>query len=80
MHDGDHRFSGYARVAMGDLYGDLFMLAEQHRRIVLAVVDQRIVQPAITGTWVKRNVFKPVAFDHVDDDVRLPSSIGFFDG
>ena len=65
---------------MGDLHGDLFMLAEQHGRIVLAVVDQRIVESAIAGARVKRDIFEVVALDHVDDDVRLPSPIGFFDG
>ncbi len=45
MHDSDHRLALDAGVAMGDLHGDFFMLAEQHGRIVLAVIDQRIVQP-----------------------------------
>ena len=39
VHDGDHRFALDASVAVGDLHGDLFVLAEQHRRIVLAVID-----------------------------------------
>jgi len=80
VHDGDHRLAGGARVTVGDLHGDLFVLAKQHRWIVLAVVHQRIMQPSIAGARIERDVFEPVAFDHVDDDVRLPSPIGFFDG
>ena len=80
MHDGDHRLAFGAGVAMGDLHGDLFVLAEQHRRIVLAVVDQRVVQAAIARAGIERDVFEIVAFDHVDDDVGLPALVGFFDG
>ena len=80
MHDGDHRLALDAGVAVGDLHGDLFVLAEQHRRVVLAVIDQRIVQSAIARPRIQRDVLEAVAFDHVDDDVGLPPSIGFLNG
>ena len=80
MDDGDHGLARHACVAMSDLYGDLLVLAEEHLRIVLAIIDQRIVQSAIAGPRVQGDVFEPVAFDHVYDNVRLPSPIGFLDG
>jgi len=33
-------------VAVGDLHRDLFVVANHHRRLVVAVVDQRVVQAA----------------------------------
>ncbi len=77
MHDGDHRLALDAGVAMGDLHGDLFMLTQNHRRIVLAVIDQRVVQAAIARSGIKRDVLDVVALDHVDDDVGLPTLLGF---
>src|SRR5215510_5050031 len=69
VHDGDHRLAFGTGIAVGDLDGDFFVLAEQHRRIVLAVVDQRVVQPAIARARVERDIFEVVTLDHVDDDV-----------
>ena len=80
VHDGDHRLALGTGIAMGDLDGDLFVLAKQHRWVVLAVVDQRVMQPAVARSRVERDVFEVVALDHVDDDIRLPSPIGFLDG
>src|SRR5690242_10815759 len=65
---------------MSDLDGDLFMLAKQHRRIVFPVIDQRVVQSAVTRAGIERDVFEAMALDHVDDDVRLPSLLRFFYG
>ena len=61
MHDGDHRLALGAGVTMGDLHGDLFMLAGQHRRIVLAIVDQRVVQAAVARAGIERDVLEVIA-------------------
>jgi hypothetical protein len=65
---------------VGDLHGDFFVLAKQHRRVVLAVVDQRVVQPAVAGAGIQRDVLEIVALDHVDDNVGLPTLVGLFNG
>jgi len=40
VHDRHHRPAGRLGVAVRDLNRDLFMLTEQERRIVAAVIDQ----------------------------------------
>jgi hypothetical protein len=79
MDDGDHRQALRPRIAMRDLHGNFFVVAEQHRRVVFAVIDQRIVQAAETRSGVERDVRKVVMLDQIDDDVGLPAAIGFAD-
>ncbi len=79
MDDGDHRFALGAGIAMGDLHGDLFMLAGEHRRIVLAVIDQRVMQAAVARAGIERDVLEIIFFYHVDDHVGLPAFLGLFD-
>src|SRR6267142_5225593 len=38
------------------------------------------MQPAVARPRVERDILEAVALDHVDNDIRLPSPIGFFDG
>ncbi len=73
MDDRHHRLAARLGVAVGDLHGDLFVIAEQHRRLVLAVIDQRIVQAAVTRAGIERDVGKIVLLDQIDDDVGLPA-------
>ena len=40
MHDGHHRPATCLGIAMDDLHRNLFVVAEQHRRLVLAVIHQ----------------------------------------
>jgi len=79
MDDGDHRLAARPRIAVWDLHGDFFVVAEQHRRIVFAVIDQRVVQTAETRSGIERDVGKAVTLDQIDDDVGLPTAIGFAD-
>jgi hypothetical protein len=79
MDDGDHRLAARPRIAVRDLHGNFFVVAEQYRRIVFAVIDQRIVQAAVTRSRIERDVGKAVTFDQIDDDVGLPTAIGFAD-
>jgi hypothetical protein len=76
MHDRHHRLAGRLGIAVGDLYGDLLVLTQQHRRIIAAVVDQRVVQAAIARARIERNIRKTELLDEVDDDIRLPASFG----
>jgi hypothetical protein len=76
VYDRRHRPAGRLGVAMRDLHRDLLMLTEQERRIVTAVVDQRIVQAAIARAGIERDIRKTVMLDQVDDNVGLPGALG----
>jgi hypothetical protein len=52
------------------------MLTEQQRRIVAAVIDQRVMQAAIARAWIERDIRKTIMFDQIDDDVGLPGALG----
>jgi hypothetical protein len=60
---------------MGDLHRDLLVLAQQHRRAVAAVIDERIVQPAIARARIERDIGKAELLDQVDDHVGLPAPL-----
>jgi hypothetical protein len=75
VHDGDHRAAGRLGVAMGDLHGDLLMLAQQHRRAVAAVIDERVVQAAKARPGIERDIGKPELLDQVDDHIGLPAPL-----
>ena len=74
VQDHRHRPALGLGVAVRDLHGDLLVLAEQHGRLVAAVIDQRIVQAAEARARIQRDVFEPVLLDQIDDDVRLPAA------
>jgi hypothetical protein len=59
-----------------DLHRDLFMLTEQERWIVAAVIDQRVMQAAIARARIERDIRKTIMFDQVDDNVGLPGALG----
>jgi hypothetical protein len=82
MHDGDHRLARDLGVAMRDLHRDLLVLAQQHRRLVAAVIDQRVVQPAIARARIERDIGESELLDEIDDDVGLPAlgGVGAFLG
>jgi hypothetical protein len=80
VHDRHHRLAGRLGVAVGDLHRDLFVLAEQDRRLVAAVIDQRVVQAAIARARIERDIGEAVMLDQVDDDVGLPRLLGVADG
>ena len=75
VQDHRHRLAGGLGVAVRDLHGDLLVLAQHHRRLVAAVIDQRIVQAAEARARIERDVREAVALDQIDDDVRLPAAI-----
>ena len=61
---------------MRDLHRDFLVLTEEQRRIVAAVIDQRVMQAAIARAWIERDIRKTIMFDQVDDNVGLPSALG----
>ena len=75
VQDHRHRLAGRLGVAVRDLHRDLLVLAEHHRRLVVAVVDQRVVQAAEARAGIERDIGEIVALDQVDDDVGLPAAI-----
>jgi hypothetical protein len=76
VHNRHHRLAGRLGVAVRNLHRDLLVLTEQKWRIIAAVIDQRVVQPAVTGARIKRNIGKTVVLDQIDDNVRLPGFLG----
>src|SRR5262245_54917684 len=60
---------------MRDLHRDLLVLAQHHRRVVAAVVHERVVQAAEARARIQRDVGKPIALDQVDNDVGLPTAV-----
>ncbi len=75
VQDDDHRLAGRLGVAVRDLHRDFLVVAEHHRRFVVAVVDQRVVQAAEARAGIERDVGEVVPLDHVDDDVGLPAGV-----
>ena len=56
VQDHRHRLAGRLGVAVRDLHRDLLVLAQHHRRIVAAVVDERVVQAAKARAGIERDV------------------------
>ena len=75
VQDHHHRLAGRLGVAVRDLHRDLFVVAQHHRRLVAAIVHQRIVQAAEARAGIQRDVGEAVALDAVDDDVGLPAGV-----
>ena len=75
VQDHGGRLAGRLGVAVGDLHRDFLVVAEHHRRLVVAVVDERVVQAAEARAWIERDEREAVALDHVDDDVGLPAGV-----
>ena len=56
---------------MRDLHGGLFVLADEELGIVVAVVDEAVVQAAETSARVDRHVLEPVVLQQINDQIRL---------
>ncbi|MFP6736582.1 MAG: hypothetical protein VB959_22460 [Rhodospirillales bacterium] len=76
MEDYDQRFAAGRGVAVGDLDGDVFVGAEDHLRVVLAVIDHGIMQPAKTGARVQGHEREIILPHQIDNDVRIPAGLG----
>ena len=73
MHDRPHRLVGHLGVAMGDRDRVVLVQAEQHLRVFVAeIVHDRIVEPAIAGARVERDVFDAEPAQHLGRDVAGP--------
>ena len=49
------------------------MLAQHHFGIIPAVIDDGIVQAAITGTWIYGCIRQIVPAQHINDNIRSPT-------
>src|SRR5262249_2091348 len=68
-----HRFAFGSRVAVRQRDRDFLVGAENDfRRVVAAVVDQRVMQPAERGTRIDGHVLDFERFQKIDDDIRSP--------
>ena len=47
-------------IAVRDLHRDLLVVAQDHRRFVVAVIDQQVVQAAKARAWIERDEGKAV--------------------
>jgi len=75
VQDHHHRLAARFGIAMRDLHRDFLVVADHHRRLVVAVVDQRVVQAAKARAGIESDVREVVTLDHVDDDVGLPAGV-----
>ena len=64
-----HRFSARLRVAMRDLHCCFLVLTQHHGRLVAAVIDNRIVQTAITRARIQGRIRQLIAVQQIDNDV-----------
>ena len=62
---------------MRNLDRDLLVLAKQHRRIVLTIIDDGIVQATKARAGIHRDVWKIIALDQIDNHVGLPFALDF---
>ncbi len=78
MHRGRHRLVGDLGVALRDRDRDLLVQAEQHLRLLVAeIVDDRIVQAAIAGAGIERDIGDIQRTQGFGDDVAAPAgSVG----
>ena len=68
---GHHRFAGHAEIAVGEGNRRFFVAAGQPLRpLVLAVGDERLLQPAETRPGVGGDVLKPERFEDIHHEIR----------
>ena len=80
-----HRLTACLGIAMGDLNSCLFVLAQHHFRIILAVIDDRVVQAPIARTRIQCCMGQIVHVQHINNNIRAPSllcrhNLRFFGG
>ena len=71
MDSGGHGLAQGLGVAVGDLHCEFLMVAQDHRRVVFAVIHQAVMQAAIACPGIERDRREVIQFDHIDDDVGL---------
>jgi hypothetical protein len=74
VQDDGARPSARLGEAVRDLDRDFLVLAQQHRRLVAPVVDQRVVQAAEARARIEREILEAVLLDEIDDHVGLPTA------
>ncbi len=78
VDDRAHRPAGHLGVAVRHRDGVLLVQAEQHLRIAVAEqIDEAVVQAAIGGAGVQRNIGDVELAQHQRDRVRAPVIAGF---
>src|SRR5205823_7624068 len=72
-HDRAHRAAGHLGVAMRDRDGVLFMQAQEHLRVAVAEqIDEAVMEPAIGGAGVERDIGQVELAQHQRDGVAAP--------
>ena len=75
VNNGNQRLARRLGVAVRDLDGDVLVRTQEHLRVVLPVIDHRVMQAAIARTRVERHIRKIVLAHQVNDDVRTPADL-----
>ncbi len=70
VHDRAHRLSGGLRVAVRERDGHLLVGAEDDLGPALAVVHERVVEPAVRRAGIQRDVLDAERLQQIDDHVR----------
>jgi len=74
MQQHTERLAGDFGVTMGDGNGALLMQREQHARVGVAqMIDQAVVQSAVTGTRCERNVFNTQRAYYFSNVIAAPA-------
>ena len=70
VHDRRHRLAGDLGIAVRDRDRGFLVQAEQHLRLLVAeIVDDAVVQAAIAGAGIERDIGNVERAQHVGDDV-----------
>jgi hypothetical protein len=71
VHAHEQRLAFDLGVAVAHPHGRLFMAArDEFRRLVIAIIDDRLMQAAKCIPWVGAYVFESDRLDHVDHEIR----------
>ena len=78
MHDRAHRLAGDLGIAVGDRHRVLLVQAQEHLRFGVAEqVDQAVVQAAIRGAGVERDIGQANLPEHQRHHIAAPVIAGF---
>ncbi len=74
MHAGGHRLAGHLGVAVSDRDRSLLVQAEQHlRRLVAEIIDDRVMEAAVAGARIERDVRNLQCAQRFGGDVAAPA-------
>ena len=80
MHRGAHGLAFRSRIAVRQRHGDFFVRAKNDlRRMIAAVIDQRVMQPAKSSPRIDRHILDFEGLQQIDDNIGTPLGPRLFD-